>query len=107
MLFTERVVWAKLPKCIPQRGLRGLMKTKKDFHGYRLNSINSSWNKAVRQTHAGIPKATTELVMPVHLLKHLTHNFYDVTASSSHICFIVLFLSVLTGLCKTLLFLVS
>lgn len=36
MLFTERVVWAKLPKFIPQRGLRGLMKTKKDFMGTDL-----------------------------------------------------------------------
>lgn len=68
-------------------------------------SINSSWNNVVRQTqvYQKLLYFTPELIMPVHLLKHLTHNFYDGAASSSHNCFTVLFLTVLTGLYNTLL----
>ena len=54
------------------------------------------------QTNTCIPKTTPELVTPVQVFPHLAPNFMIVyiTASSSHICFIVLFLSVLTGHCK-------
>ena len=58
-----------LSKCLNFQGIfKGLML----FQGL----FKARANHECSQTNTGIPKVTPELVMPVHLFKHLAHNFY-------------------------------
>ena len=81
--------------------------TEKRLPWEQTYSINSSWNIAVRQTqvYQKLPLSWSCLYICSLSTRHTFISIYA-TASSSHNCFIVLFLFVFTGLCDTLLVLV-
>ena len=86
LCYIECITWGKVP-VIPHRGVGGWNERKLPWeeHQYFLERHNQ------RNTMTCMPPKTShELVVPVF---HTWHSKYA-TASSSHICFTVLFLSV-------------